>query len=384
MSNGEILSEERIIAERLNGGEPILGPDVSQGILARFNPGLAYVQEGDKSRLELVFREIRVNDRYISRLGRAVSYDFGETWSIKDGPTIKYAQAGGDNPGAAPYMTADFIEEKLMPCEANSIDDVRVGEPEEAEEITGKRHATFVLDQEEPYAYKQKAVTAIAEVSEDFTTYTVIGLATPLDSLATVDDRNFVLFGSKGKLYSLNRRQKLVDVEVEEPGQPDYKYARADGTLGPGYMSISSSDSLLDWPLKNDEILAVPEQEDWEGTKINAGAPPVATEDGLLVIYEGIGSGKYSVGLMLLDPKNPRRVIGRLPYPILTPKMKWEREPGYPGPPSDVIFACGAVIVGEYLMISYGGADTYCGLARILLRPALEALKSSYKSDIAA
>lgn len=381
MSNSKIHSEERVVAERLNGGEPILGPDESQGILARFNPGLAHVQEGSVDRLELVYREIREKDGYVSRLGRAVSYDFGETWSIKDGPTIKYAQAGGDNPDVAPYMTADLIENTLMPSEANSIDDVRIGGPEA---ITGKRHATLVLDQEEPFAYKQKAVTVIAEVSNDFATYTVIGLATPLDGLATVDDRNFVLFRSNGKLYSLNRRQKLVDVEVEEPGQPDYRYARADGTLGPGYMSISSSDSLLDWPLENDEILAVPEQEDWEGTKINAGAPPVATEDGLLVVYEGIGSGKYSVGLMLLDPNNPRRVIGRLPYPILMPEMNWEREPGYPGPPSDVIFACGAVIVGEYLMISYGGADTYCGLARILLRPALEALKSSYKLDLAA
>jgi predicted GH43/DUF377 family glycosyl hydrolase len=94
----------------------------------------------------------------------------------------------------------------------------------------------------------------------------------------------------------------------------------------------------------------------WDSRKVGAGAPPIKTKDGWLLIYHGIGErdpGRYKIGAMLLDLKDPTRVLARSKEPILEPEVWYENE----GWKSGVVYPCGAVVMGDRLLVYYGGAD---------------------------
>lgn len=96
----------------------------------------------------------------------------------------------------------------------------------------------------------------------------------------------------------------------------------------------------------------------WDSRKVGAGAPPIKTLYGWLLIYHAVGekdSGRYKIGAMLLDLHNPLKVLARSIIPILTPEHYFENE-GFKG---GVAYPCGAVIKDDQLIVYYGGADTY-------------------------
>jgi len=113
----------------------------------------------------------------------------------------------------------------------------------------------------------------------------------------------------------------------------------------------------------------------WDSRKIGAGAPPIKTEDGWLLIYHGVGErdpGRYKIGAMLLDLKNPTRVISRPEEPILEPEVWYENE----GWKSGVIYPCGAVVIRDRLIVYYGGADKVTCVASVKLDELLDHLVS--------
>ena len=94
----------------------------------------------------------------------------------------------------------------------------------------------------------------------------------------------------------------------------------------------------------------------WDSRKVAVGPPPIKTEKGWLLIYHAVGErtpGSYKIGTMLLDRTDPTRVLARSPEPILEPQAWYETE----GLKSNVVYPCGAVVIGERLLIYYGGAD---------------------------
>jgi hypothetical protein len=97
------------------------------------------------------------------------------------------------------------------------------------------------------------------------------------------------------------------------------------------------------------------------------GGSPVETEAGWLVITHGVRPFRtYSLGAILLDVDDPRRVIGRLHEPLLTP-LESEREGYVP----NVVYSCGNMIHGDDLVLPYGMSDTECRIARVPLAPLL-------------
>ncbi|GAI05818.1 unnamed protein product, partial [marine sediment metagenome] len=79
----------------------------------------------------------------------------------------------------------------------------------------------------------------------------------------------------------------------------------------------------------------------WESLKVGAGAPPIKTEEGLLLIYHGVDENKiYRVGAALLDLDNPHQVIARSSEPISGP------EEGYDFEIPNVKFPQGVIIKG--------------------------------------
>ncbi len=116
----------------------------------------------------------------------------------------------------------------------------------------------------------------------------------------------------------------------------------------------------------------------WDSRKVGAGAPPIKTNDGWLLIYQAIGEcdpGRYKIGAMLLDLKDPTRVLARSGEPILEPEVWYENE----GWKAGVIYPCGAVVIEDRLLVYYGGADRVACVASVKLNGFLEKLTTNHK-----
>ena len=90
------------------------------------------------------------------------------------------------------------------------------------------------------------------------------------------------------------------------------------------------------------------------------------------MLYHGISwSGKYRVGALLLDLKDPTIVLARTAAPFFEPSTEYESQ----GVVSHVVFPCGIVERKGLLYIYYGAADKYIGVATIPLKTVLEYLE---------
>ena len=102
----------------------------------------------------------------------------------------------------------------------------------------------------------------------------------------------------------------------------------------------------------------------WSGLKVGP-TPPIKTEKGWLEIIHGVQNTfagfRYSLGAVLLDQKNPEKIIGAMQSYILTPEMEYEHLGVIP----NVVFATGAIadLESRRLRVYYGGADTCVCLA---------------------
>lgn len=119
-----------------------------------------------------------------------------------------------------------------------------------------------------------------------------------------------------------------------------------------------------------------PSKMGWDNRKIGAGAPPIKTTEGWLLIYHSVGEadpGRYKMGAMLLDLQDPTKVLYRTLSPILAPDDEHENN----GWKAGVAYPCGAVIVDGKLYIYYGGADTVICAATANLDEFLRELKDT-------
>lgn len=115
----------------------------------------------------------------------------------------------------------------------------------------------------------------------------------------------------------------------------------------------------------------------WDSRKIGAGAPPLKTKDGWLLIYYAVDDrddSQYKIGAMLLDLNDPTKVLYRTDEPILEPNLWYENE----GFKAGVAYPCGAVIIKDTLFVYYGGADTVVCVATANLDSFLEQLKTTH------
>jgi len=115
----------------------------------------------------------------------------------------------------------------------------------------------------------------------------------------------------------------------------------------------------------------------WDKWLRGAGAPPLKTEAGWLLFYHAMDNdwSKYKVGAILLDLKDPTKIIYRSKEPVLVPEEVYENSGYKPG----VVYVSGAVIKDGDLLVYYGCSDSYVGVAYAPLKDFLEALKKESK-----
>lgn len=108
----------------------------------------------------------------------------------------------------------------------------------------------------------------------------------------------------------------------------------------------------------------------WERIQIGNCGSPMETEEGWLMLTHGVGAMRqYSMGAVLLDRKDPRKVLGRLPTPLLRPSD--EMREGYV---PNVVYTCGALLHKTQLFLPYGVADSSVAFGVVDVRELLNAL----------
>lgn len=99
----------------------------------------------------------------------------------------------------------------------------------------------------------------------------------------------------------------------------------------------------------------------WDKWLRGAGAPPLKTPYGWLLFYHAMDNdwSKYKVGAMLLDLKDPTKILCRSKAPVLEPEEHYENNGYKPG----VVYVSGAVVKDGTLLVYYGGADSHVCVA---------------------
>ncbi len=132
-------------------------------------------------------------------------------------------------------------------------------------------------------------------------------------------------------------------------------------------LYIMYSDSLNYW--ENPVLIREPKFF-WEFIQIGNSGSPIKTEKGWLLLTHGVGPVRtYSLGAILLDLEDPAKVIAELKEPLLVP-----REAERNGYVPNVVYACGALLHNEWIVLPYAASDTRSGIVKFKLNDLLEQL----------
>lgn len=109
---------------------------------------------------------------------------------------------------------------------------------------------------------------------------------------------------------------------------------------------------------------------------VEIGSVPVKTKDGWLLIYSHIqhyltNNKIFGIEALLLDLKNPQKVIAKTRHPLMIPEESYEKH----GQISNVIFPSGSIIKGDDLLIFYGAADTTSCMAQVNLKNLIKGMQ---------
>ena len=121
--------------------------------------------------------------------------------------------------------------------------------------------------------------------------------------------------------------------------------------FGDSNVWLALSKNLREWEYVAEPVIRP------EGTLVEAGAPPLLTNDGILMFYNDADDDLvYRVRAALFDPEDPRRILRRSDY-LLEPTFEWEREGWVP----NVVFA------ESYAdgLLYYGAADRRVGVTKL-------------------
>ena len=127
-------------------------------------------------------------------------------------------------------------------------------------------------------------------------------------------------------------------------------------------MGIAYSDDLLHWADALDHPVLSSRPEFFDSKVVEPGPPPLLTENGILLIYNGADDGLlYSTGWVLFDKQDPTRVVERAEKPVFRPEKPWEKVGQVP----NVVFVEGLIRTDKRWLFYYGGADKYIGVAEV-------------------
>jgi predicted GH43/DUF377 family glycosyl hydrolase len=128
--------------------------------------------------------------------------------------------------------------------------------------------------------------------------------------------------------------------------------------------------------IKSNNLRPADKRRTWDSWFRGVGPTPIKTKYGWLIIYHAMdhkNPDRYRMGAMILDLKDPTKILYRSKKPILEPEECYENE----GLKWGVIYCCGAVVMNDQLMVYYGGADMVVCVATANLNKFLKELIST-------
>lgn len=181
-------------------------------------------------------------------------------------------------------------------------------------------------------------------------TYTAYsGASIRSELLRTKDFRRFLLEPIEGRAG----RNKGMALFPQKIGGQYCMVGRQDGKN----LFLLRSDRMDRWD--DDGVLLMEPEFPWEFVQIGNCGSPILTEHGWLLLTHGVGAmRKYALGCALLDRDDPSKVIARSRKPLLT-AIDADRFGYVP----NVVYTCGALLVGEQLLVPYGISDSAVGFA---------------------
>ncbi len=328
-----------------HSANPILSPSAdfpweSAGVL---NPGVIRTED----KIVMLYRAVGERQNYISRIGMAESTD-----------GVHFIRVSKD-PIYSPKETFDKW----------GAEDPRITKIDEDYYITYVAVPDPVLIDGHAVDRVKPLETSVAILkTRDFKSFENLGIISPPCS----DNKDIVLFprkinGMYAVLHRPNHWNKLwCKTPFPKSGEDNLLCAMEDLPDAPGIW-IGWSEDLKKW---QDHSLVMSTSHSFDA-KIGAGLPPIETADGWLLIYhevEDMGQGKlrYSACAALLDLRDPRRMISKLPDPILTPEMLHEK---------NIVFPSGGFVSDGMIYVYYGMGDDAIGLAIGSVPELLEELR---------
>jgi predicted GH43/DUF377 family glycosyl hydrolase len=191
-------------------------------------------------------------------------------------------------------------------------------------------------------AYDGKQIRTQLIETEDFASFRIRSL-----SGAAIADKGMALFPEKldGKYVMISRQ-------------------------GGENINIMFSENLYRW--EKYQVLMTPKYT-WELLQLGNCGSPIKTGKGWLLLTHGVGIMRtYVISAILLDLKDPTRVIGRLDNPLIE-AGDLEREGYVP----NVVYTCGMLSNGDTLMIPYAVSDSATVFVTLSLNELLDKLIKS-------
>ena len=202
----------------------------------------------------------------------------------------------------------------------------------------------------------------------NYTAVSPHGIATALAST-----RDFRTFERHGIIFSPPNRDVTIFPERINGRYAALHRPMPEG-LGEPAIWIAWSPDLMDWG--HHLPVASARRGTWDDLKIGGGAVPfrvkAGAKDAWLAIYHGVTRSPltYSLGALLLDARDPGKVLGRSRDPILAPETPYERK-GFFG---EVVFTCGVIPDGDTVRVYYGAADGVTAVADLSVADILGGL----------
>jgi predicted GH43/DUF377 family glycosyl hydrolase len=321
----EDMLETKIKQIRLNrfSGNPIIKPDPKLAWQSRavFNPTALY----EYGRVHLAYRAMSEDNTSV--IGFASS---GDGYNFEDRPTEPM------------YTPREAFEAKLVPGGNSGCEDPR---------LTKIGETIYMLYT--AFNGKSEPRVALSYIKlDDFITRCWNWSRPILISPPNVPDKDAALFPKKikGKYAILHRLGVSIWLDyVDDLQFGGNKWLK-------GNVIMSPKDELPDTE------------------KLGISGPPIETREGWLLLYHCVSRKTqpmtYYVAAALLDLKDPSKVIARRKVPILEPETYYELN----GQVGNVVFPCGAVVIGEDLFVYYGGGDTVIGVATMKLSELMNSL----------
>ena len=195
-----------------------------------------------------------------------------------------------------------------------------------------------------------------------YATYTAYsGRAIRSELLATSDFQSFRMTPLGGSA-ARNKGMALF------PRKIDGRYAMI-GRQDNENLYLIYSDDLYTW--EGGQSILQPKYP-WEFVQIGNCGSPIELDDCWLLLIHGVGPvRKYSIGAVLLDKKDPSKVLARSREPLVYPEPT-EREGYVP----NVVYTCGAMRHRDQIILPYAVSDTFSNFATIKIAALMQAVAS--------